>query len=106
VGESIKDDTEVIKEYAGSILINTDEILARVNSLRQDALPQRHGKVELWIEQMAILSSSAESTYQSTIPDHTERDVDEIRSNPQTLPGSDTAEDSQTTNQVQVTQAS
>jgi len=65
MGDCIKDDTEAIR-------INTDEILARVNSIRdgQPLVSQR--RVEMWIEEMTVLSTYAQSTCQGTIADTTE----------------------------------
>ncbi|KAK4445685.1 hypothetical protein QBC34DRAFT_162536 [Podospora aff. communis PSN243] len=71
VGQSVKEDTTAIREDAAATRLNTEEILARVNDLRRAAhgTPANisRGRVEQWIEDMAVLSSYAESTYQGTV---------------------------------------
>jgi hypothetical protein len=70
VGFAVKDDTSAIRECTAAIKMNTDEILARVGSIRRAAgPPQGHGRVEQWIESMAVLSSYAGTTYQETVAD-------------------------------------
>jgi len=69
VNQAVKEDTSAIHEYAIAIKINTDDILARVNSIRRDGQPNRHKRVEDWIEDMTVLSSYADTTYQGTIMD-------------------------------------
>lgn len=55
--------------------MNTEDILARVNSIRRDGHANKHKRVEDWIEDMTVLSSYAETTYQRTIIDPTEMEV-------------------------------
>lgn len=69
VNQAVKQDTSAIHEYAVAIKMNTEDILARVNSIRRDGHANRHKGVEDWIEDMAVLSSYAETTYQGTIID-------------------------------------
>jgi hypothetical protein len=77
----VKEDTSAIRSDAAAIRINTEEILARVSGLLQTTgglrTPIPHSKVEQWIEDMAELSSYAESTYQGTVftPTEVEEDV-------------------------------
>ncbi|KAK3390014.1 hypothetical protein B0H63DRAFT_538176 [Podospora didyma] len=74
LGASIKDDTAVIREYVAGIELNKKDILARVNSIRRTArFPSnpREKKIEDCIEDMATLSSYAETTYQGTILEST-----------------------------------
>ncbi|KAK0648403.1 hypothetical protein B0T16DRAFT_115113 [Cercophora newfieldiana] len=76
LGQSVKEDTSAIRHDTAAIKLNTDEILARVNSIRRTALePQANNsqrRVEQWIEDMAELSSYAETTYQGTVVAPTE----------------------------------
>ncbi|KAK1756995.1 hypothetical protein QBC47DRAFT_378222 [Echria macrotheca] len=78
VNQSVKQDTSVILNDTTAIRLNTEEILARVNSIRQTAAGPRvhisHSRVEQWVEEMAELSSYAESTYQGTVYAATEVD--------------------------------
>lgn len=70
VGQSVKEDTSVIRHDTAAIRLNTDEILARVNSIRRATREPRLNiphQVEQWIEDMAELSSYAETTYQGTV---------------------------------------
>lgn len=71
VNQAVKQDTAAIHEYAVAIKMNTEDILARVNSIRRDghASNTKHKRIEDWIEDMAVLSSYAETTYQRTIID-------------------------------------
>lgn len=71
VNQAVKQDTAVIHEYAVAIKMNTEDILARVNSIRRDGHVSntKHKRIEDWIEDMAVLSSYAETTYQRTIID-------------------------------------
>ncbi|KAK0714926.1 hypothetical protein B0H67DRAFT_644734 [Lasiosphaeris hirsuta] len=68
----IKEDTEVSRNYAAAIKINTDDILACVASLRRAEQPSGKTKVEKWNEEMTVLSSYAETAYQCIIVDTAE----------------------------------
>ncbi|KAK0624197.1 hypothetical protein B0T14DRAFT_565489 [Immersiella caudata] len=78
VGQSVKEDTTAIRADSAAARLNTEEILARVNSLRHAALGRHanisQGRIEQWIEDMAELSSYAESTYHGTMVAPTELD--------------------------------
>ncbi|KAH6957827.1 hypothetical protein BKA56DRAFT_737589 [Ilyonectria sp. MPI-CAGE-AT-0026] len=77
-GQDIKDDTEVIRSHVEALKFNTDEILARVNSLRHKGTSSdSRTRVAQWIEQMTILSSYAESTYKETLVDPAEFATDQ-----------------------------
>lgn len=76
VEDCIKDDTGAIRSDAqalrndvATIQVNTEEILARVASLRNGFRGGDGGWTRQWVESMGVLSSYAESTYQETIID-------------------------------------
>ncbi|KAK0750749.1 hypothetical protein B0T18DRAFT_386988 [Schizothecium vesticola] len=69
VNQAVKEDTSAIHEYAVAIKMNTEDILARVNSIRRDGQANRHKRIEDWIEDMSVLSSYADTAYQGTIMD-------------------------------------
>jgi hypothetical protein len=71
--QDIKDDTELIKECVAAVKINTEDILARVKSIRdRSAAANTHNRVGEWIEDIAVLSTYAETAYQETVVDPTE----------------------------------
>ncbi|KAH6880800.1 hypothetical protein B0T10DRAFT_565532 [Thelonectria olida] len=73
LGQDIKDDTEVLRAHVETVKFNTDEILARIETIRQTGPSfQSNSKVNEWIENMAVLSTYAESTYKETIVDAAE----------------------------------
>ncbi|KPM46263.1 hypothetical protein AK830_g283 [Neonectria ditissima] len=73
LGQDIKDDTEILRTQMETVKFNTDEILARIKSVRETGPSfQSNTKVSEWIENMAILSTYAESTYKDTILDAAE----------------------------------
>lgn len=74
MGHSVKEDTLAIRQDATAIKLNTEKILAHVNSIRRIARePQiNQTRIEQWVEDMAELSSYAETTYQGTISASTE----------------------------------
>ena len=74
MSEAIKDDTGLIREHTDATKINTDEILSLVKKIHHEGLPVRHGKIEMWMEQMTVLSSFAETTYQGTVVSPSEFD--------------------------------
>ncbi|KAK0709972.1 hypothetical protein B0T26DRAFT_679312 [Lasiosphaeria miniovina] len=67
--QAVKEDTLAIRECAQAIKVNTDDILARVNSIRHSRLPHTHQRVEEWIDDMNVLSLYAETSYQGTVAD-------------------------------------
>ncbi|KAK1831986.1 hypothetical protein QBC39DRAFT_349884 [Podospora conica] len=69
VNQAVKEDTTVIREQVVAIKTNTEEILARVDSIRRDGQRSKHKRVEDWIEDMSMLNSYAETAYQETIND-------------------------------------
>ncbi|KAK5659722.1 hypothetical protein OQA88_933 [Cercophora sp. LCS_1] len=73
VTQAVKEDTTVIRDFAADIKLNTDEILARVNSIKRGGGSGSHKRIEEWIEDMSVLSTYAETTYQGTVADPTER---------------------------------
>ncbi|KAF7556147.1 hypothetical protein G7Z17_g1641 [Cylindrodendrum hubeiense] len=72
-GEEIQGDTDMIQSYIEALRLNRDEVLARVNSIGERGPSVRNQtRLDQWIEQMAVLSSYAESTYKDTVVDHEE----------------------------------
>lgn len=69
MNEAVKEDTSAIRECAAAIKVNTEYILARVNSIRRNGQSGKNKKVEDWIEDIAVLSTYAETTYQGTVVD-------------------------------------
>ena len=66
----------MLREYADATKINTDEILSLVKRIQREGLPERRGKIEMWMEQITVLSSYAETTYQGTIDAASEYNYD------------------------------
>ncbi|KPM39749.1 hypothetical protein AK830_g6831 [Neonectria ditissima] len=68
--QDIKDDTEHVRIKMDAVKINTDKILARMNSIRQtNPHPSKDSSIEQWIDEIALLSSYAESSYMETVAD-------------------------------------
>ena len=69
--QDIKDDTDIIRDQVAAVEAKTDEILDRVNSIRNGHFPPRlnNDRVTQWLDDMAVLSSYADSTYQCTTAD-------------------------------------
>lgn len=70
---SIKDDTGAIRRETralrhdtAAIQVNTEEILARVMSIRNGTGADGGSRTRQWVDSMAVLSSYAESSYQET----------------------------------------
>lgn len=64
---ALRNDTRILQQYATEIKVNTDEIRARVNSIRHaQGNSTRSTRVQQWIEEIEILTSYAETTYQAT----------------------------------------
>lgn len=81
MAESIKDDTGVIRSDTQAlrhdtavVQVNTEEILARVMSIRNGARTEGI-RTRQWVESMAILSSYAESSYDTSVDAGEERDI-------------------------------
>ena len=80
---ALRDDNRVLLEYAAVSRDNTNEIpamknnineiLARVNSIRQGRGSGSTARVEQWMEDIEVLTSYAETTYQGTIVDPDEK---------------------------------
>ncbi|SPO00278.1 uncharacterized protein DNG_03123 [Cephalotrichum gorgonifer] len=86
VGDSIQKDTTELRNETRLLRLNTEEILARVNSLRRHGRRNSGGiQINEWVEDIAILSSYAETTYQESIADETavgETDIGESAVDP------------------------
>lgn len=66
---AIRSDTQALRNDVATVQVNTEEILARVASLRNGFRGGDGGWTRQWVESMAVLSSYAESTYQETVID-------------------------------------
>ncbi|KAK7433069.1 hypothetical protein QQZ08_000543 [Neonectria magnoliae] len=70
-----------------TVKFNTDEILARIKSVRETGPSmQSNTKVSEWIENMAILSTYAESTYKETVVDVAEFTIPPIKDESEVVP--------------------
>jgi hypothetical protein len=73
---AIRNDTQALRQETAAIQVNTEEILARVMSLRNGARTEVGSRTRQWVDSMAVLSSYAESSYQDTVIDlGEERDI-------------------------------
>ncbi|KAM0429730.1 hypothetical protein ACHAPT_006336 [Fusarium lateritium] len=69
LGQDIKDDTENLQAQIDKVRLNTDEILDRISAIRHTRWDSGNTRVQQWVEEMAILSSYAESTCLETVVD-------------------------------------
>ncbi|KAF4994234.1 hypothetical protein FDECE_13173 [Fusarium decemcellulare] len=76
-GQDIKEETNAIRTNVEAVMLRTDEILARVNSIRKrDPASKTAKNVQQWVDDIALLSSYAESSYMETVVDPAEnRDI-------------------------------
>lgn len=79
IQEDIKKDTgalrsnnQAIQQEVAEIRVNTDGILARVNSIRNGRTSHGATLVERWAEEIAVLTLYADSSYQGTVADPSE----------------------------------
>lgn len=70
----VKDDIEYIRERIDALQVDADDVRAQIASISHSGNTLGHNnlRVEQWLEDMAVLSSYAASTYQDTVVDPTD----------------------------------